>query len=137
MSARFRHTTFKDAFNQFVEKPISIENQLLRENNNFKFISFYNFIKKKYKKPFKSTDLCHYCEFGKNIIKELKEFLIRNNLVYTYDFSSLNLLSYFSKLHEENFESNLDREITIFLENIRSLESIEFHKSISNRQRKA
>ena len=81
--------------------------------------------------------MCHYCEFGKNILKEVKDFLVRNSFVYTNDFSPQSLISYLTNLPTENSYSDLKREIGVLVVYIKNLESFEFHKTIANRQRKA
>ena len=43
---------------------------------------------KGFKKPFRHTDLCHYCEFGKDIIKEIKSEFKIHNIIYEKEFDS-------------------------------------------------
>ena len=70
-SARYRRTTFSDAYNQYNKLNDITESTSFR---HFSFGTFYKYVDKRFKKPFRCTDLCHYCEFGKDILKEIKSF---------------------------------------------------------------
>jgi hypothetical protein len=88
----YRHTTFVEAFRQFKQK----QNSSLEQRNiinNLKFCSFYKSLRKNYKKPFRKSDLCQYCEFGKDTIKEIEKFIKLRNLGFKKEFNSYNLNS--------------------------------------------
>lgn len=59
-------------------------------------MTFYKKVDERFKKPRKLTDLCHYCEHGKDIIREIKTYIMANNLNYNLEYNGKNLFYYFN-----------------------------------------
>ena len=89
-----RQTTFKGAFLQY--KNINFNKAYNPENKKMRFNSFYKYARFQYKKPFRPTDLCHYCEMGKQIIKEIKKEIEINRYDFKKEYKAVNLLDYFN-----------------------------------------
>ena len=66
--ARFMKCSFRDAFMTFTER------------DELSYSCFFSYIGKEYKKPHRATDLCDYCENGKSLIKEIKQFVIQHEI---------------------------------------------------------
>lgn len=98
-----------------------------------------------YKKSYKWTDLCDYCEKGKKLRIELIKLLEEQNFEWNENFELQNLIkifiekrNYFDKTNSNN-SSEIDakkKQIETILVLLKDLESIEFHKNISKNQRK-
>ena len=129
---RHRQTTFRDAFMQY--KTINFNKAYNPENKKMKFNSFYKYARYHYRKPFRPTDLCHYCEMGKQIIREIKKEVEINRYDFKQEYKAENLFNYFNQmLNRINNDSSL--KIRGILDKINDLKSIEFHKEIARRQR--
>ena len=68
-NAFIRHVSITEAYQKFPSK------------DSLSFSTFYKYIDDKFKKPARLTDLCDYCEFG----KELKRELIDLAVTFEYD----------------------------------------------------
>ncbi len=74
------HTTFKDAYHEF--KKLNVK------HSNLGFATFKRYVRKdkRFKKPTRATDLCSYCEMGKDIHREIKSFIFE----YSFKISTVN-----------------------------------------------
>jgi hypothetical protein len=73
---------------------------------------------------------------GKKIHKEIKSFLSEYSLDFSQELNSQNLLDYFNrKLTENNLDPKLKKSMNSAIEKLVILESIEFHRSVAQRQR--
>lgn len=123
-NALYRQTTLYEAYKNFIN-----------QNENLKgkigFATFYKYVDNRFKKPSKSTDLCDYCEYGKEIIKELKSYIEANNHYFDQEWNAENLSIFFNQLDQSS------SEISENLKKIDDLKSIEHHKLIAQKQRTA
>jgi hypothetical protein len=131
-AVRYRQTTIKEAWKLFIER-----RQHDKKMKSIPFTTFYKKIDKRFKKPFQLTDLCDYCEMGKNLQKELKAYIRENKLSFNEEYTINNLSMFFNKLNENSpsFDKNNELKLEPILEKIKDLRSIEYHKSIADRQR--
>jgi hypothetical protein len=84
------------------------------------------------------TDLCSYCETGKDYVKQIKQFTNLDFIFDTkYELNLLNdhLLSMYRENEEENSEFN--QQVKICMQKVGLLSSIQWHKKLADRQRKS
>lgn len=123
---RHRQTTFRDAFLQ--HKTTKFNKIYNPENMKMKFNSFYKYARFQYRKPFRPTDLCDYCEMGKQIIKEIKKEVETNRYDYKNEYKAEHLFNYFNLMLTRINNNNSLLQRRAIIEKINDLKSIEFHK---------
>ena len=125
---RNRTTSYRAAFKKLIEDdPIN--------NSALKFSTFYKYVPVEYKSPFKKTDLCHYCEYAKEITKEIQTLIKAKNYSFNKEFNSKNLADFFWELYRKTTDED---EIEILLNSIyriNDLKDIEYHQEIAKKQR--
>lgn len=121
-TVKYRQTTYCEAYRFYKEKNAA---------KLISYSSFYKYVQNKFKKPYRFTDLCKYCQYGKDISKDIKKFLRENNLNFNRPFNGINLLNYLND-YEEFFPR---AQIQGLKSNIENLISIEKHKDFAIRQR--
>lgn len=87
---RYRHSTLKEAFLSFPFK------------DELSFATFYKYFDKNIKKPHRKSDLCEYCEYGRELTIQIREQAAKND--YTNCFQNLNsahLIEFFRKLNRK------------------------------------
>jgi hypothetical protein len=143
-NVRYRQTTLKEAYRKFIEPNNQLSTDLIRQNA--KFSTFYKYIDNRFKKPFRLTDLCDYCESAKILEREVKKSLDSNEIKTEFnykkkDFSPKTLLHCIKtnrKLRlRENQRFNYSQEMKLLIEKINVLNSVDYHKSTAERQRRA
>jgi hypothetical protein len=133
-SVRYRTTTLNDAFRQYK----LLNNNLNDQRRNFRFSTFKYYIDKRFKKPFRHTDLCDYCEFGKKLEKELRTLFTGYNFGdFVTNESWREKFFFIAQRPLNNPRENLLINDASVQERIADLKLIEFHKSIADRQRKS
>ena len=119
---RCRTSTIWDAYSSFPFK------------DELSFSSFYKYISKEFKKPYRQTDLCDYCLHGKKLknqlISDAIKFEFEDLSIDSESFDSQALHSFFNAKYTENNE-----EIAIIIARIDEFQEIEFHQSVAKRQR--
>ena len=99
--------------------------------NELSLSTFRSYIGSEFKSPHLPSDICDYCEFGKNLKKEIINMSI-NEDGYKYngelDFDSKHMLTY--------YQENLNENSLQIIKKINDLQEIEYHQLIANRQRK-
>lgn len=139
VSAMYRQTTLQDSFKKFIEFSQTIEDELKIRRKNLKFSTFYKYVDKRFKKPFKLTDLCQYCEWGKEIKKEALSFNQRFfNNQFNREYKS-DLLVNFYKIKKDEVQVTQNNDLLIQIDakinEMENLKTIEFHRSIVKSQR--
>jgi hypothetical protein len=83
----------------------------------------------RYKTPFRLTDLCHFCETGKKLAREIKVFMTFYD-DYDQEFDADKMLNFLI-----NNTNDTDTLAPLFIEKIDLFKSVMYHKSIAIRQR--
>ena len=91
ITVRYRFTTLCEAYESYPFK------------EEVSFSCFYSHIENTFKKPHRLTDLCEYCEHGKDMLREIKREAIKNKYESDGPFDSTHLLEYFQKLKHGYF----------------------------------
>jgi hypothetical protein len=135
VNVRYRQTSIKDAYRLFKASPRNNLNEVIRNKiRNFRLPTFRKYLDKRYKKPFRFTDLCSYCENGKEFVKEIKKI---TNLDFTFD-TNFNLDIIRNHLRGiANGDAENAEKVRIALEKTDLLESIQWHMQLAERQRKS
>ena len=122
---RLRNLTLNQAFKLYKESPAS-----KRIDCKIGFQTFSKHVTSLYKKPFRYTDLCHFCEIGRKLLQEIKEFTLKK-FEFKMEISLENLENFYNQLTE------IDDQCAEIIEKINHLKSIDYHKEIAQRQRNA
>jgi hypothetical protein len=139
INVRYRQTTITEAFRLFKSRNNDhLDEDLQNKIKKFKLQTFRKNLDKKYKKPTKFTDLCSYCETGKDYVKQIKQF---TNFDFIFDTKyELNLLNdHLLSLYRENEEddSEFNQKVKICIQKVGFLSSIQWHKKLADRQRRS
>ncbi len=126
VSALYRQTSINAAFRAFKEQANGLNEQIRERRLKLPFSSFYKKIDNRFKKPFKQTDLCNYCQYGHILQKQIKLFM-RDHQDYDQEFNTDKMITY--------LENNRNPADLIKIEKIQLYKSVEYHKRIAVRQR--
>jgi hypothetical protein len=138
---RYRKTTLLYAFSRFRHNSKKANHLERLRRLKIPFSTFRKKISKHFKKPFRKIDLCDYCEMGKKIESEIKSFIKLYNLEFNEEFNSSNLILFFTVY--KNIRPQIDprsefsKLLNSNLRKSKELESIEYHKLVASKQRKA
>ena len=138
VNAMYRQTTIRDSYKQFLVLARTIDDNFNLRRKNIKYSTFYKYIDKRFKKPFKLTDLCQYCEWRKNILKDSLSFNQRffaNECNFEY---KSDLLSAFYKKKKDEInepQNSLYIQLGERIKEMENLRTLEFHRTISKNQR--
>jgi hypothetical protein len=128
VSARYRETTLNDAFKQFKEKAQDINDDLRERRLSIPLSTFKYKIDSRYKTPFRLTDLCHFCEIGKRLAREIKVYMQFRD--YDQEFDADKMLDFLV-----NNPNETDELAPLYKKKIKLFKSVIYHKSIAIRQR--
>ena len=121
-----RNLKLNQAFKIYKESPAS-----KRIDCRIGFRTFSKHVTTLYKKPFRLlADLCHFCEIGRKLLQEIKEFILKR-FEFKMEISPENLQNFYNQLNE------IDDQCAETIEKIDHLKSIECDKEIAQRQRNA
>jgi hypothetical protein len=121
LCARYRQVTIKNAYKQYVESN-TLNEQLRDMRLKVPFSTFHRKIDKRFKKPFRHTDLCDYCEMGRLLEKQIK-FLMNDN---NQGFNLNEILEYLNQ-HQQS-SNHITKKVELY-------RAIQFHKKIASTQR--
>lgn len=99
----YRTVSVKEAYRSF------------KHNKEISFTTFYKNIGKKFKPPHRDTDVCDWCEYGKEIKKEITAYFnqMPNESNLENEFNSTEMLNRFENLIAN---SDVDRLLFGFLQ---------------------
>ncbi len=126
--AMYRQTTLNEAFRQFKEQAQNLNPELRDRRLNLNFSVFHKKVGPIFKKPFKLTDLCTYCEMQRGLKRDIKLFMVEH-ADYDQEFDTNKILTYLRNNPSETSALKIEK-VELFL-------SVEYHKSIAARQRKS
>ena len=119
-SVRYRETTLNEAFRTFKESAHQLANRREREQRlNTKFSTFCKYLEPSFKKPYRYTDLCEICEFGKDLEKDIKRSLLEYD--FTDEFSPDSLLEMIIEYLQNNPNSRAKLKLEQCLKEINEL----------------
>ena len=126
---------------RYMKISISEAYRIFKRKDQLSLSAFFSYVSNKFKKSQRLSDLCEYCELGKQLKKELALLAFNLNFVSNNEYK-INLKSEsldFSYTLLNNFLNGLphSEQQEKGLENIKKLELIKFHYQIAKRQRKS